>query len=69
MRWGGGRWDGEGDVMGRRELDGNCDGEEVFEILLYNPVSPSPIHCVCGCVYFGRASYYSSCVLIRCTHN
>ena len=51
--------------MGRRELDGNCDGEEV----LYNPVSPYPILSVCGCVYFGRASYYSSCVLIRCAHN
>ena len=55
--------------MGRRELDGRCDGEELFEILLYNPVRPSPILCVCGCVYFERASYYSSCVLIRCTHN
>ena len=51
--------------MGKRELDGNCDGEEV----LYNPVSPPPHSlCVWLCV-FGRASYYSSCVLIRCTHN
>ena len=46
---------------GRRELDGNCDGEEVFEILLYcEPLPPSL------CVWL---SYYSSSVLIRRTHN
>ena len=51
MGWGG----------GRRELDGNCDGEEVFEILLYCEPLPHSL-----CVWL---SYYSSCVLIRCTHN
>ena len=36
---------------GRRELDGNCDGEEVFEMLLYNPVSPPSFTvCVVVCI-------------------
>ena len=44
-----GRWegDGEGDGMGRRQLDGNCDGEEVFEILLYTPPPFSVCEVVC----------------------
>ena len=44
-----GRWegDGEGGWMGRRQLDGNCDGEEVFEILLYTPPPFSVCEVVC----------------------
>ena len=42
-----GRRDGEWDGMERRELDGNCDGEEVFEILLYTPPPFTVCEVVC----------------------
>ena len=51
MGWGG----------GRRELDGNCDGEEVFENLLYCEPLPHSL-CVWLCVFWESKLLFQLCV-------
>ena len=43
--------------MGRRELDGRCDGEEVFEILLYCEPLPHSL-----CVFWESKLLFQLCI-------
>ena len=57
----GGMGRGVGWGGGRRELDGNCDGEEVFEILLYCEPLPHSL-CVWLCVFWESKLLFQLCV-------